>query len=135
MLNCELRLCLREAMISKMQEKIDGQLGWIDRGISEVQKYLDGPASTLEAARNVLAYRRELLAQYQRELDRVRGLFVASDEPLSWWLGTNYSLESLWPYMPKVFKDMVHIQHNEDLCRYEIFIDVEGTEISFVVPD
>ena len=135
MLNCEFRWFLREAMAMKVQEKIDSQLGWIDLGISEVQKYLNGPTSTLESARNVLAYRRELLAQYQRELERVRGLFLASDEPLSWWLGTNYSLESLWDYMPKVFKDMVYIQHNEDLGQYEVFIDVEGKEISFVVPD
>ncbi len=116
MLNCEFRMGLRMAMETMAQERVDQQVQFMDRSGSN-------------------PIRLNILHEYQDELSRVRNLDIMSNEPLQWWLGTNYCLESLWAYMPSAFRTMFTQHLNDDLRRYEISVVVEGEVISFVVPE
>lgn len=116
MQNFEFRLGLRMAMEAVAQEQVDRQIQFMDRSGSN-------------------AVRLEILRELQGELERVHSLDICSPEPLNWWLGTNYCLESLWTYMPEAFRSMFSRHYNSDLRRYEISADVEGEMISFVIQE
>ncbi len=112
----EFRMGLRMAMETVAQQEVDRQIQFMDLSGSN-------------------PVRLEILRELQRELERIRSLDVNSSEPLNWWLGTNYCLESLWAYTPSAFRAMFAQHHNDDMRQYEITVDVEGESISFVVPE
>ena len=116
MLNCEFRLGLRMAMEAMAQERIDRQVQFMDRSGSN-------------------PVRREVLRELQAELNRIQNLDTYSAEYLPWWLGNNYSMESLWAYMPEAFRGIFHQDHSWDMRSIRVSAEVDGEMITFEIPE
>ena len=138
MTNLEFHMGLKMALENYAQQKIDEQVSWVNKAQEEVQMYITrGPRyiENARAARRVLQTRQEILNECRAHLEHVRSLDITSSDPLPYWMGTDHTLTSLWPYMPEMFRNEFNRYYNDDLRHESASIIVDGTKYAIRIPD